>query len=259
MCVRIAYNLGLSEIGDNCSFTEHSDATCRDKELHRRAWWLVWELDAFGSSMMRRPFAIDRRHRVHLPVSDDDWFSDRLVRSAPVQLEPAKSLFSLAIDQAIMYERVTIEKETASQNDVACFGMVLPPSSRQFLLPTTDLTSAQRNWIVGTQILLTATLLIATQLTVRLPLSDRVGDPVSSDSQQQMICISRLSAVLRDWPPGCVTMAHPFLSCALFPCGIKTKPPLELSEALSSYNDLVGLIQSIFARNWPLGSIASCM
>lgn len=71
ICSRLAYELGLSELDEN----DYEVLYATDwvaKEGQRRVWWLVWELDAFDSTLCKRPFAIDR-HRISimLPVSDD--------------------------------------------------------------------------------------------------------------------------------------------------------------------------------------------
>ncbi|GME41737.1 hypothetical protein Z518_10176 [Neofusicoccum parvum] len=75
VCVRVAYDLGLSDL-DGPDSQMPSRSWVQQEEL-RRAWWLVWELDTFGSSVKQRPYAVDRRRiTVLLPVSDEAWFSE---------------------------------------------------------------------------------------------------------------------------------------------------------------------------------------
>jgi hypothetical protein len=86
-CTRFAYSLGLHRIDDNCCerdrFSRISGKEWIVKEEQRRAWWSVWELDAFDSISSRRPFSIDKhRMSVFLPVSDEAWFSGKPADSA---------------------------------------------------------------------------------------------------------------------------------------------------------------------------------
>ena len=79
-CTRFAYSLGLHRIDEDSSESETNSMSSNEnwvsKEEQRRAWWSVWELDAFDSISSRRPFAIDKhRMTVLLPVSDEIWFS----------------------------------------------------------------------------------------------------------------------------------------------------------------------------------------
>jgi hypothetical protein len=275
VCVRIAYDLELSSIDDS-----NSDLDWHEKELRRRAWWLVCELDAFGSIMMRRPFAIDRRHRVHLPISDEDWFSGKQVRSAPVILEPGKCwrsllhsenqserawylvanfLFSLTNDQSYTINGLSIEDILALQNDIACLRMSLPPSFQQYSVSNDDLTLKQQNWIVGTEIMLTVSQFLADKLAARSASNEPAYGPTLSDARPELMCISRLSAILRKWSPECIAAAHPFLACAISPSRIYVALPAEPNVGLSSFSDLAGRVQNIFAAHWPLGAIASCM
>ncbi|KAL3468904.1 fungal-specific transcription factor domain-containing protein [Aspergillus californicus] len=273
VCVRIAYDLELSSVDDG-----DSDLDWHEKELRRRAWWLVCELDAFGSIMMRRPFAIDRRHRVHLPICDEDWFAGKQVRSAPVILEPGKCwlslhscpnqserawylvanfLFSLTNDQSYTTNRMSVEDILALQNDIACTRMSLPPSFQHF--PNADLTLSQQNWIVGTEIMLTVSDLLAAKLAVRSASNQPTLDRTVLDPRPEAMCISRLSAILRKWSLECISAAHPFLACAISPSRIHVASPAEPDVGLSSFSDLAGLVQGIFAAHWPLGSIASSL
>jgi len=86
-CTRFAYGLGLHKLDEENSRGDAHLRTSREewisKEEKRRAWWAVWELDAFDSICSRRPFSIDK-HRmcVRLPISDECWFTGTLVESA---------------------------------------------------------------------------------------------------------------------------------------------------------------------------------
>jgi hypothetical protein len=82
-CTRFAYSLGLHRIDENSPQEPSSVEDWIKKEEQRRAWWSVWELDAFDSISTRRPFSVDI-HRMHvcLPVSDEAWFSGKQTESA---------------------------------------------------------------------------------------------------------------------------------------------------------------------------------
>jgi hypothetical protein len=99
-CTRFAYSLGLHRIDeDSCEkgiYPRPSSEEWICKEEQRRAWWSVWELDAFDSISSRRPFSIDK-HRmcVFLPVSDEVWFSGIPIESAVLNTDILKCWKSL--------------------------------------------------------------------------------------------------------------------------------------------------------------------
>ncbi|CAK7211590.1 hypothetical protein SBRCBS47491_001176 [Sporothrix bragantina] len=78
MCVRLAYEMNLHLV-DAKTFPAVSvgDDTkaWRDAEEKRRAWWAVWELDVYASTIRRTPTAVDwTQMETLLPVDDADWF-----------------------------------------------------------------------------------------------------------------------------------------------------------------------------------------
>ncbi len=81
MCCRLAYDLGLNDIDKDLLGVPHNAQWTTaeewsEREERRRAWWLVWELDMFASTISRRPHTIDKSQiNVLLPVSDKQWFS----------------------------------------------------------------------------------------------------------------------------------------------------------------------------------------
>ncbi|TQV90005.1 fungal specific transcription factordomain-containing protein [Cordyceps javanica] len=61
-------------------------------EERRRAFWLVWELDTFGSTLSKRPTAINNlRMAVRLPVSDEMWFAEKPVQSVVLHSKAAQA------------------------------------------------------------------------------------------------------------------------------------------------------------------------
>ena len=96
-CTRLAYSLKLHRVDDEESNTrdEATLSTSTDtfiaKEEKRRAWWSVWELDAFDSIVNRHPHTIDNSQvYVNLPISDQAWFQG--TQAASNRLEPSISL-----------------------------------------------------------------------------------------------------------------------------------------------------------------------
>ncbi|CAG9955826.1 unnamed protein product [Clonostachys rosea f. rosea IK726] len=99
LCVRLAYELNLHLIdagGIGCGDTEDALAW-REEEERRRAWWAIWEMDVFASTIRRTPTAIDWAHmETLLPVDDWQWFGDRKSPSSFLEREPTlrwKSLY----------------------------------------------------------------------------------------------------------------------------------------------------------------------
>jgi hypothetical protein len=82
MCSRLASELGLDKIDEDLIGIDYSSQWKSafewvEREEKRRAWWLVWELDVFASTVLNRPRAIDKSQiHVLLPVSDAQWFNN---------------------------------------------------------------------------------------------------------------------------------------------------------------------------------------
>ncbi|KAM0415960.1 hypothetical protein ACHAPT_013059 [Fusarium lateritium] len=104
VCVRLAYDLNLcnmDEQDDDC--LDSWDWSC--KEEQRRAFWLVWEVDTFGSVMSRRPSSINRSMMaVRLPVCDAAWFTDKPVKSPVIDPRPSKA-WKILVDSPNQDER----------------------------------------------------------------------------------------------------------------------------------------------------------
>jgi hypothetical protein len=182
VCCRLAYDLRLNildeDLQDSPSMEQWTAAEdwVRLEEL-RRAWWLVWDLDAFASTLLCRPYGIDRsRMSVLLPVSDSTWFARVPVTSAMI-IGDAGSIWKTLQGCPNQDERawflvcsvlmVTIHDHTHRQHispaDVRqfetalnCFGLILP---QRFQLTKTSLSFnrsnfANSNWIVSTMLML---------------------------------------------------------------------------------------------------------
>lgn len=94
VCIRVAYEINLHKIdaerianqNDNSTYTK--EQWILDEE-RRRAWWAVWELDAFASTVRRLPTGLDSMQtETFLPVSDEAWFGGTCQPSCCLDLDP---------------------------------------------------------------------------------------------------------------------------------------------------------------------------
>ncbi|KAK3987196.1 putative fungal-specific transcription factor [Cladorrhinum sp. PSN332] len=80
-CIRYSYDVSLHMVDANHDPTEPPDKINLQRwsllEERRRAWWAVWEMDVFASTIRRLPTAIDgSMNLTMLPVPDSCWFND---------------------------------------------------------------------------------------------------------------------------------------------------------------------------------------
>ncbi|KAL9487776.1 hypothetical protein ACSS6W_000053 [Trichoderma asperelloides] len=94
VCIRLAYEINLHKI-DTERITNDNDDSVFDKEQwildeeRRRAWWAIWELDAFACTVRRLPTGIDAMQtETFLPVSDEAWFGGTYQPSCCLNLDP---------------------------------------------------------------------------------------------------------------------------------------------------------------------------
>ncbi|RMZ88468.1 hypothetical protein DV736_g4303, partial [Chaetothyriales sp. CBS 134916] len=79
-CVRIAYELNLHLIDARKSPSSGLSVPAKwaEDEEKRRAWWAIWEMDVFASTIRRCPTAINwQQNEVLLPAEDECWQEDR--------------------------------------------------------------------------------------------------------------------------------------------------------------------------------------
>ncbi|KAH7129698.1 fungal-specific transcription factor domain-containing protein [Dactylonectria estremocensis] len=93
LCVRLAYELNLHLV--DALETERAGPEdpiqWRDNEEKRRAWWAIWEMDVFASTIRRTPTAVDwAQMEILLPVDDSDWFQDRPAPSSFLESDPSQ-------------------------------------------------------------------------------------------------------------------------------------------------------------------------
>ncbi|KAL4994848.1 hypothetical protein BDV10DRAFT_197182 [Aspergillus recurvatus] len=93
-CVRLAYEMNLHLV--DVQGPKHAAAAvdvskwCSDEE-QRRAWWAIWELDVFATTIRRTPTAIDwSQIEILLPVDDEHWFQRRPQESCFFEPDPIR-------------------------------------------------------------------------------------------------------------------------------------------------------------------------
>ncbi|KAK4226601.1 hypothetical protein QBC38DRAFT_545867 [Podospora fimiseda] len=80
-CVRYCYDVNLHLVDANYDPTEPPEKINIERwsllEERRRAWWAVWEMDIYASTLRRLPPAIKSSMNLTLlPVPDTNWFND---------------------------------------------------------------------------------------------------------------------------------------------------------------------------------------
>ncbi|KIV81894.1 hypothetical protein PV11_04043 [Exophiala sideris] len=278
VCVRLGYELGLFEIDDD-DWTSPAPIDHVEKEELRRAWWLIWELDTFASTVSRHPYSIDRkRMSVNLPISDEAWFAELDVPSAQLNLQPGQSWRSLHgsanqderawfllanclmasfHDRLQQKQDISPEEKLTMENEVCCFKLALPPSLRLDVdtLTFTPSTYARCNWVVGIHLMLMATSFmvggIVTSDTDDLSVSG-LGSTALSPMRQRAIDLSRIISL---WDTRYIAVAHPFLTCMMLPPYAVDSNVYKSQSLISSTHDLAKLVLEHFAERWKLGSV----
>jgi hypothetical protein len=280
VCVRMAYELRLAEIDDD-NWAPVTPVGPVEKEEMRRAWWLVWELDTFASTVSRNPYAIDRkRMSVTLPISDEAWFSDVDVPSAELNSQPGQSWRSLhgSVNQderawflvanslmATIHDRlqqkqdISADEKLTLENEVCCFKLALPSSLRLDIdtLTFTPSTFARCNWVIGTHLMLMATsFMVAGIITTET--DDHSVSSLSANGvsplRQRAIDLSRIISL---WDSRYIALAHPFLTCMMLPPYASDSDVYKTQSLISSTHDLAKLVLDHFAEKWKLGSVVS--
>ncbi|KAI8712962.1 Fungal-trans domain-containing protein [Fusarium sp. LHS14.1] len=265
VCVRLAYDLNL------CNMDEQQDE-CLDpwdwsyKEEQRRAFWLVWEVDTFGSVMSRRPCSINRSMMaVRLPVCDAAWFTDNPVQSPVIDPRPSKA-WKILVNSPNQDERawylvanllMTIASEFAAgrhtcQRDkdelvdaLICLSIVI---SQRFSLENLEFSgpdndAARQNWVIGMHLML-----MCARATIRA--SFEAQRPRALSFSQQ------ISRILYQWRPEYISLSQPFLACCLL--SDRAYPSEETGQATDIPDhsiEMVNLVLSQYASVWKLGAV----
>ncbi|EXL97758.1 hypothetical protein FOIG_10079 [Fusarium odoratissimum NRRL 54006] len=261
VCVRLAYDLSLCSMDEQ---DESSDWSVLEEQ--RRAFWITWELDTFGSLMSRRPSSINRSMvMVKLPVSDEAWFADQPVESPIVDPRPsevwkllldspnqdprawfliANILLSVASEFAA--GRFTCQRDKEDLIDaITCFSLA---TSQRFNLETLEREissgdAARHNWIIGMHLMLTCT-----RTTIQATFKPEHPETLRSPRH--------LSRIFYHWYPDYIPLCQPFLACCLL--SDRAYPSKDMAD--SSYtgyhnSELVSLVLSQYATVWNLASI----
>ncbi|KAI8931150.1 hypothetical protein NX059_011503 [Plenodomus lindquistii] len=271
ICVQLAYELGLDNVDDEDS-NAAQDMTWSEKEELRRAWWGVWELDMFGSIISSRPAMIDcSRTSVLLPVSDEQWFSDVEIPSAPLLSNPgtcwksldrtenqsarawflvANHLMSLVQNHRLRKEPISPEMQIRLENDLSCMRLALPPSMSLEAdhVNTNPASMHDRNWVMGTHMMLLSTSWYMNGIGARTSGASMMPNSFAFDKAR----------ILSRWKPEQIATAHPFFTFMLvnpFSDHNETQPKDPIT--LSSCRDLSRLLLRQFASKWTIGLIAS--
>ena len=282
VCVRMAYALGLHEI-DGDDLEKQDEGTSLDPveiERRRRVWWLVWELDCFGSTVLQRPFAIDqRRWTVRLPMTDDAWFCGPDEYCALLTWEPgqlwkvligigahneracflvANVLLSLIVDRCQQKRGVSVEEKILLENDVACVVLALPSAfDLNTQPPTFDNTSFARcNWILGTHLLLAASTCLAAGIRASESPTHATSPQTTLKQSTGLAHMLRLATIIRNWSPDYISLAHPFLAYSFAPVLGSEPASVRSSPTYPSFHDLATLVQRRFAEKWKVGDVA---
>ncbi|KIX01110.1 uncharacterized protein Z518_10176 [Rhinocladiella mackenziei CBS 650.93] len=278
VCVRLAYDLGLSEIDDD-DWTPISSVDSVEKEEMRRAWWLVWELDTFASTVSRKPFSIDRKRMcVALPISDEAWFSETDVPSSELVLIPGQSWRSLQGSRnqderawflvannfmATVHDRlqqrqdVSAEEKLTLENEICCFKLALPPPLRldAETLTYTPSTFARCNWVIGTHLMLKATSFMVSGIATTENDDRSVSSMSGSGTSPIRLRAIELSRIISLWDSRYIAVAHPFFTCMMLPPYAVDGDVLRTQPLLSSSHEMAKLVLSHFAEKWKLGSV----
>ncbi|KAF9786548.1 hypothetical protein IL306_014130 [Fusarium sp. DS 682] len=92
-CVRLAYELNLHLLDSRYPlehYEHNAQRWCEDEEK-RRAWWAIWEMDVFASTIRRTPTAISwSQMEVLLPAPDTNWYQNTPARSCFFERDPGQ-------------------------------------------------------------------------------------------------------------------------------------------------------------------------
>lgn len=96
VCIRAAYELDLHHVDrDNVSTQPPPNIWCEAEE-RRRAWWAIWEMDVFASTIKRCPSGIDwTDNETFLPAADEHWFKQDFHPSCFLETKPIDRLKAL--------------------------------------------------------------------------------------------------------------------------------------------------------------------
>ncbi|KAK4943082.1 hypothetical protein LTR10_017281 [Elasticomyces elasticus] len=161
ICVRIAHELELHLTdqylqGQSLAQQKVSQDIWTRKEELRRAWWILWQLDIFVSTVRRQPTLIHAaEYATLLPVSDKSWYAGVTQPSCFLDLDPflrSRNLVECGNESGLAWYIVaislvrdahaianpTVHHQSANASDVpsAASDLTVHGSARRFEQPT---------------------------------------------------------------------------------------------------------------------------
>ena len=178
--VRLALELGLNNIDagqDEAPVAQNPPDEGVITEEKRRAWWAVWELDVFSSTILRRPYCVDKEHMaVLLPIPDTEWFADNPVPSTMINTNTLRiwdtmrdhlhlgarawflvSTFLMAkANDFLLHNETTLQEINTFEATLKLFMLLLPPEYdlTPAGFPFNERNFASYNWIISMIIML---------------------------------------------------------------------------------------------------------
>ncbi|OAP55543.1 hypothetical protein AYL99_10516 [Fonsecaea erecta] len=264
-CCRLAIDLGLNEL-DRDVFIPDEAATSStappaekhtqrqqqqqqyeaakeswvQKEEKRRAWWLVWELDVFAATILRRPHSINKdQMNVLLPVSDATWFSEmptesillrtdflhewQTLESCPTADERAwflvtTLLMARAADLAAPENTFTLQDVVNFGSTLNCFALLLPQGFQLDIVrtPFTEANIGANNWALLTVFMLhTARVLVRNAQYIKSQSGMQNSAVVASLPTGPHNDTYLVFRAMEAWPPEYLIYACPFVSCTI--------------------------------------------
>lgn len=153
-CVRLAYEMNLhlvdtSVVGDVT--TMDPEQWCENEEK-RRAWWAIWEMDVFASTIRRTPPAVDwSQIETLLPVEEEQWFQRQPRPSCFLQRDPVyrwKSLQDSGNQSPKAWYIVINSLVKDAQRISSPRGVPRPSVNNDYLAPPADNCSGQQEDVI---------------------------------------------------------------------------------------------------------------
>ncbi|KAJ5481191.1 hypothetical protein N7475_000003 [Penicillium sp. IBT 31633x] len=92
LCVTLAYERNLHLLDSQTVGKSMNTSQWQMDEEQRRAFWAIWEMDVFASTIRRTPTAIDwHQMEIFLPVDNAHWFRGKLSPSCFMDPDPNQS------------------------------------------------------------------------------------------------------------------------------------------------------------------------
>lgn len=89
LCVSLIYETNLHLLDSGTASRTADPQQWQTDEEKRRAFWAIWEMDVFASTIRRTPTAINwQQMEILLPVDNSDWFSGNPTPSCFMESEP---------------------------------------------------------------------------------------------------------------------------------------------------------------------------